>query len=168
MSRPGYKSCPRSRNMSTGSQQQIKRNNSKRSQGEDDSFEQEHRLSPGYNQYFNRNASRLESKEISSRSGYNLPEARSPRGYFPPFYLNFAVANLPTELSTIKHISKHCRIGLFFGLYSTLAGKMNRAIWPIQLCALNGARPNLKKTSEGNTLPLSKWNSCSSAVVNRL
>lgn len=138
-------------NTSTVSQQQAKRNVSKRSKEADDSFEQEHRLGVGYNQYFNTNESRFESKEMSSRSGHNTPESRTPRPSFPPFRLNIVADELPSELSIIKNLNKHCRIGLSFGRYSTLGGKksfliyansseqfdrlMNRDIWPIQLCA---------------------------------
>ena len=140
-------------NPSTDSQQQSTRNISKRTKEADDSFELEHRLVSGHNQYFNSNDSRFDPDGNIPRTAANNPSSNSSRPTFPPFRLNIVGEKLPSELSIIKSINKHCHLGLSFGRYAPAGKKnsfllyansseqferlMNRRIWPVQVCELD-------------------------------
>jgi hypothetical protein len=131
---------------STAQQKLSKRNISKRSKDDDDSFELEHRLVNVRNQYFNNNDSRIGST-------VNAMNLASPRPTFPPFRITFVADDTPSELSIIKDINKYCRISLSYGRYSKMGSNksfllyanssdqfdrlMDKNIWPRQICSLD-------------------------------
>lgn len=138
----------------TDDRKQSKSNASKRQKPGDDSFEQEHRVANGRNQYFKGNnvASEREPTTTASRPSASGSSTKPIRPTFPPFRITFvADEQTPSELSIIKHVNKHCRIALTYGRYSTRDRRksfllyansseqferlMDRTLWPIQICA---------------------------------
>ena len=135
-------------------QQQTNYNPSKRSKGGDDSFEREHRLASGNNKYFFNNSSRPATTTSTNthprRFGSN---AGARKVTFPPFKINFASDEVPSELAIIKDINKHCKISLSYGRFSSMGNKksfllyansndqferlLNKSLWPSNICSCN-------------------------------
>jgi hypothetical protein len=138
---------------STAHGKRSKRNLSKRPKEGDDSFEHEHRLANGRNQYFNNSDSRLGSSTTTSRTTANVTNLSSSRPSFPPFRITFDADDAPSELSIIKGINKHCRISLSYGRYAKMGSNksfllyansseqfdrlMDKNIWPKQICSID-------------------------------
>ncbi|UJR19423.1 hypothetical protein I4U23_022553 [Adineta vaga] len=141
---------------STDQQRSINRNVAKRTKENDDSFEQEHHVVNIKNQYFSSTATRTTQQQqnpTTSRFEKKHEKNNSSRPTFPPFRISFIADESPSELSIIKDLNKHFRIGLSYGRYSS-AGEnktfllyvntneqfdrlMNKQIWPIQICTLD-------------------------------
>ncbi|CAF1457125.1 unnamed protein product [Adineta steineri] len=101
----------------------TKQNRIKRTKEGDDSFEHEHRVVNTRNQYFNSAGSRsIQQQQLNpttSRTAVSHGNSTTTRSTFPPFRITFVADSTPSELSIIKDINKHCRIGLSYGRYSS-------------------------------------------------
>lgn len=133
-------------------QQHYSRNSSKRTKpiNADDSFENEFRLANGTSQYFNRGDARTITNGNYSVESSNQPKTVVQRPSFPPFRIQFAVDDAPSELSIIKNINKHCRTSISYGRFSSSTSKktflvyansgaqydhlMNENVWPESIC----------------------------------
>ncbi|CAF1241880.1 unnamed protein product [Adineta ricciae] len=143
-----------SESMEPNQAQLNKQKSSKRTKGTNDSFEEEHRLAPKSNQYFNNNFTRPTTNSASTAQ-VRHPDAagRDRQVTFPPFKIDFTDDTSPTELSIIKDINKSCKICLSFGRYSQAGKKksfllyansneqyerlLDKSIWPAKICSNN-------------------------------
>jgi hypothetical protein len=134
--------------------QQINQNSSKRPKGGDDSFEREHRLAPSSNKYFYNNSIRpTTTPSTITRPDHIDPVAGARKVTFPPFKINFACDEVPSELAIIKDINKYCKISLSYGRFSSMGNKkrfllyansndqferlLNKSLWPTTICSRN-------------------------------
>ncbi|CAF1308668.1 unnamed protein product [Adineta steineri] len=135
----------------------TKQNRIKRTKEGDDSFEHEHRVVNTRNQYLNSAGSRsIQQQQLNpttSRTAVSHGDSTTTRSTFPPFRITFVADSTPSELSIIKDINKHCRIGLSYGRYSSTGSNkcfllyansseqfdrlMDKTTWPIQICSLD-------------------------------
>ncbi len=139
-------------NISTDQHQQSNQNPSKRPKGGDDSFEREYRLAPGSSNYFFNNSKQpTTTPSTTLRPDLTGSTAGVRQATFPPFKINFASDQAPSELAIIKDINKYCKISLSYGRFSKIGNKksfllyansndqferlLNKHLWPLTICS---------------------------------